>query len=490
MKFRKILAGALAAFMAVGSLSISAFAETDASGDYEYQVLSDGTVSITKYLGKGGDVVIPSTIDGMAVSTVRTQAFRDLNSIINVLIPDSITKIENSAFSRCSSLTAINVSDGNKYYTSVGGVVFNKDMTSIIRYPNGKKEANYTIPNGVTKINDYAFNDCTSLAGVVIPDSVTSIGFGAFQGCSSLAEINLPDSVTEIGDWAFVDCASLTEIVIPNSVTKIGETAFFKCALAEINIPASVTQIGNLAFSRCNSLTAINVSDGNKYYISVDGVLFNKDMTSIIHYPAGKKETGYVIPDGVTEIGTYAFEYCSSLTEIIIPDSVTEIAYGAFSRCFSLTEIVIPDGVTEINGAVFEHCSSLTKIIIPDSITSIPDNAFSSSSNLTIYGYTGSYAENYANEENIAFVALENAPETTTATTATEPAATTAPEITTEAPATSTSAPEVATEAPAATTTAAVTDSAEENNVPTGLVITFIPAIAAAAAIIITKKKM
>ena len=144
---------------------------------------------------------------------------------------------------------------------------------------------------------------------------------------------------------------------------------------AEIdNLP--VTEIMDYAFSECEKLSAINVSSGNNNYISIDGVLFNKDKTELIQYPAGKSETTYTIPDSVTEIESGAFFGCTSLSGIEIPDSVTEIGSSAFFGCTSLSSIEIPDSVTKIGENAFYGCTSLEEITIPDSVIKIGENAF------------------------------------------------------------------------------------------------------------------
>ena len=181
------------------------------------------------------------------------------------------------------------------------------------------------------------------------------------------------------------------DIVIPDivvskkvsyKVTSIGESAFANCkSLTSILIPNSVTSIGDYAFYLCSSLTSIEVNANNQNYASIDGVLYNKGVTTLICCPGGK--TSITIPNSVTSIGSSAFSYCSSLTSITIPDSVTSIEYFAFSDCTSLTSITIPNSVTSIGNYAFWNCSSLTSIIIPNSVTSIGDGAFSNCSSLT-----------------------------------------------------------------------------------------------------------
>ena len=247
------------------------------------------------------------------------------------------------------------------------------------------------IGQGVTSIGDWAFYNCDSLTSVTIPDSVTSIGDWAFSYCTGLTDVTIPDGVTSIGDYAFGSCTSLTSVTIPDSVTSIGERAFSGCSgLTGVTIPDSVTSLGGGAFDSCSQLQAISAAMANPAYRSVDGVLFSKDGKTLAAYPAGKSDSYFAIPDGVTSIGDYAFSYCSSLTSVTIPDGVTSIGDWAFSYCTGLTDVTIPDGVTSIGDSAFGSCTSLTSVTIPDSVTSIGDSAFYYCSSLTSVTIPGS----------------------------------------------------------------------------------------------------
>ena len=163
-----------------------------------------------------------------------------------------------------------------------------------------------------------------------------------FSGNEQIKEFTIPNSITGIGKEAFSYCSNLTSVTIPNSVTSIEEFAFSNCgSLKSMTIPNSVTHIGLNVFFICKSLIAINVETNNPSYSSVEGVLFNKDKTTLIQYPEGKQGT-YIIPDGVKTIGFSSFEWCSGLTSVTIPDSVTYIGWDAFENCKGLKSVTIP----------------------------------------------------------------------------------------------------------------------------------------------------
>ena len=292
------------------------------------------------------------------VTSIGNDAFNSCTSLTAITMPDSVTSIGDSTFFDCKSLTSITIPDS---VTSIGDSVFSdcKNLTSI------------HIPNSVTKIGDYAIQKCTSLTTINIPDNVTSIGIYAFSGCTSLTSITIPDSVNHIGDFAFSGCSGLTSITIPDGAS-IGSGAFSDCtSLTSITIPDSVIIIGNDAF---------------------DGTPWMK---------AKQAENPLVVINGILYDGTA----CEG--DISIPDGVTSIDYEAFYKCTSLTSITIPDSVTNIGSYAFSGCTNLTSITIPDSVTSLGSYAFSGCKKLTILGYPDSYAQSYAEKNNIPFELID-----------------------------------------------------------------------------------
>ncbi len=222
----------------------------------------------------------------------------------------------------------------------------------------------------------------TVVTSLTIPEGVTSIGEAAFQGCVGLIEVAIPESVTSIGAYAFYVCSELKSIQLPANLISIGQAAFVGCArLASVIIPDSVADIGQSAFSECTNLQTIEVGVGNANYASVEGVLFDKQISTLIVCPAGKKGA-YAIPNSVRTIEGAAFNKCTGLTSVAIPHGVTVIGQGAFVGCTGLTHLTVPDSMTSIGAAAFYDSLNLRSLIIGRGVTNIGVWAFSGCTNL------------------------------------------------------------------------------------------------------------
>jgi hypothetical protein len=315
---------------------------------------------------------------------IANSAFRLCLNLTEITIPESVKSIGNNAF-YYTGLRQVTIPNS---VTDIGGGAFSEcyqltDLTMGNRVVNIGKYAfrgcyqltNIAISNSVKKIEKGAFYACSGLTSITIPNSVTDIGSSAFYACTGLTNITIPESVKRIESELFWGCTELKSVSLPESVTSIGSSAFFDCiALTSITIPAGVKNIENSAFPE--RLEKIGVSEQNPNYSSVDGILFNKDKTTLICYPQAKKASSYSIPSQVTNIAQSAFSNCAELTSITIPDNVTSLENEVFYYCTGLTGITIPNNVTSIGKSVFFSCTGLRSITIPNNVATIGDNAF------------------------------------------------------------------------------------------------------------------
>lgn len=360
------------------------------------------------------------------VVTICSGAFKDRRALHVIKLPETLEEIEDEGFRGCSNLEAIEIPINT---ARIGESAFRDCI----------KMKTLTVHNKNIKIGERAFENCATLRKIYLPDGLTEIYGGVFNSCKSLKHIDLPESLTILGESAFSDCVGLESILVPPSVTKIddlvfngcvamdklelneglkkiGKGAFKNCkALTKVTIPASVSHMSEAPFRGCESLKSIKVEPKNKHYKSEpnkrdgeDHVLFNKNKSQLIAYPASSREVQYDIPDSVTSISDWAFCECKKLNRITVPDSVYEIGEGAFCNCMLLDELEIPDSVVKIDDCAFKGCTSLEKVIIPSSVEDIGWGLFDGCEEVvTVYCDEGSAAYKYCIRNNINQARIE-----------------------------------------------------------------------------------
>jgi len=319
-----------------------------AQAQFNYTI-ENNTVTITKYTGDGGAVTIPNVIEGLPVTTIGGSAFFEQDQVTKVTIGNSVTSIQGGAFANCGGLTAISVSRGNPYYSSLDGVLFDRDRITLWRYPAGRS-GGYTIPGTVGSVGPGAFADCTGLTSITIGNAVTGLD-GAFATCSRLTAISVSGGNPYYSslDGVLFDrnrdtllrfpAGKAGSYAIPGTVSSIGSRAFADCTgLTGVAIGNGVASIGEGAFANCSSLTAIDVSGGNPYYAGQEGVLFDRNQTVLIQFPAGRAGS-YRIPGAASSIGPAAFAGASGLASVTVGRDVVSIGNLAFANCPALTGV-------------------------------------------------------------------------------------------------------------------------------------------------------
>mgnify|MGYP002857011569 FL=1 len=326
--------------------------------------------------------------------------------------------------------------------------------------------------SGEGAMQDFAWDDSpfffnTSIESVVITEGVTHIGQFAFLSCYSISSVSLPESLESIAGSAFTQCFAMHEVALPDHLQSLGDGAFATCGLSgSMFIPASVSEIGYGAFLE-TALEAIEVDPDNPNYVSVDGVLFTKDMKTLLQYPERRPGSIYEVPDGTEQFSSISFfsctelesvflpaslreidedqcfQFCDALQEITvdaenlnyasldgvlftkdvkklirypdnreavtyaIPDGVETIGPFAFFHSLHVTKIDIPEGVEGIGWCAFGECQNLHKVVFAASVRTISSVAFSECTDLTIYGRSDSYVQSFALSQNIPFRALD-----------------------------------------------------------------------------------
>lgn len=340
--------------------------DTALSGRITYDVLDDRTAEVTgyTYLDSGeyvlpsetlSDLVIPEEIDGYVVSGIGEGAFRNYRALTHVrtpsslvsigkyafsecdsirefFIPDNITQIDADAFYQCGGLEFFFMTPDHPVYAALDGVLYEKESKRLVCYPAGKADTSFRIPDNILEIGPYAFHGCTALSEITIASTVKKIGSGAFRGCTGL-----------------------TDFTIPNTVEEIDSNPFWECS----------------------ELQRFHISPDHPCFADIDEVLFDKTTKRLISFPGSYWEEEYTIPEGIAEIGSYAFADCYDLQKVAAPSTLVSVADHAFENCAALSPIRFSEGLTSIGNAAFSGCAEFVDFTLPATVSEIGDSVFS-----------------------------------------------------------------------------------------------------------------
>lgn len=398
---------------------VNQISDSNTYENYEYSIDNEN-VTITKYIGNESVVVIPSTIDGQNVTTIGSEAFANCNNITSIELPNKLKKIgENAFYGTQITYIKIPATVTDMSYasplveptSSLNGcrnletIEFENGITTIPAYAVAGVQSlkRVILPSSVTTISKEAFYKDKKLENIEFPKSLKTIGSSAFYGCVSLKNISFNEELISIESYAFSGCSSITSIRLPSKLKTLGITAFEGTQITYVKIPATITDMrypasgaGSVgAFSGCKKLETIEFENG---------------ITTIPSYGvAGISSLKKVIlPSSVINIDSGAFWDDTNLENIEFPESLKKISYKAFYGCSMLSEVILPQNLTTIEEQAFEECRKLKIVQIFKNVTSIAKNSFFDCPVLVIYGYTGSYAETYANNNDIPFVVLDD----------------------------------------------------------------------------------
>lgn len=407
-----------------GATSIPEFA-------WEITGTAPKTARLEKYAGDAAQIAIPQTVeidgDNYTVTSIAQYAFQG-TGITSVSIPATVTDMGERAFGNCQNLTTITVDEGNAYYVSDNGILFNSDTTTLMVYPAGKTDTLFEVPTtvtyfnehafwgnrnlkhivipsgNITSISNYVFKDCYNLRVVDIPEGVNYIGGEAFYNCRSLQSVVIPEGVTYIYWSAFYNCSSLQSVVIPEGVVYIGGSAFYNCNLQSVELPSSLITIDGYAFSNCTNLEEINIPASvenmgwgvfyNCHNATINcevasrpagwNVNWNNNGGTVVWGEVELPEFEYTITDAVNHKAELK-AYNGSSSEVEIPAKVTidgveydvtGIGQSAFINNSIVTTVQLPSSITRIEGNAFSNCYNLSSINLPSGLTHIGWDAF------------------------------------------------------------------------------------------------------------------
>ena len=292
-------------------------------------IIENSEVTVTGVQGKCVELIIPEEIEGLPVTKIAEKAFEFNNYIRSAYVPDSVLSIEDYAFDCCENMQNIRMPERLEDF---GLSVFQgcHSLESIV------------IPERVTEIGALSFLCCEALTDIKFPQSLVSIGGEAFSGCISLESVTFPENLEYVGYGAFQHCYMLRELVLPDKVKTLDNYAFSGCdSVEKIYFGRDFESYGAYSLYGIQMIKEFEVSEENKLYSTVDGVLFDNSQETLMFYPKGRADMVYTVPEGVKTIGTAAFRYSLKLNEIVLPDSIKNIERDAFEECANLTKLLL-----------------------------------------------------------------------------------------------------------------------------------------------------
>jgi hypothetical protein len=471
MDTKKILAAVAAAAMVGSVMPTAAFAETENDSTVELitsdnetkeefhfvAALTDDSsaVEITGYAGSADTAVIPDSVEGLPVTKIGN--LDNNGSITKLVIPASVTSIENGAFSKLTELEEIEVAEDNQYYSSFGGVLYNKDMTTLVYYPSSRQESSFAFPNIVTEISENAISGVSELEYLTLGDGLTTIGAETFSNCPKLKYITVSASIEDI-DIAYVNANSAIEAydvyefnnvyssvdgvlfnkdgsslisypagktdeayTVPDSVTTICDNSFADCeALKKVTVGELFTAFEGNPFSGTTKIESFAVNGDNGSVVAEDGILYSTDRLTLVKYPSGKETGVFTVPDTITGFSTSAFIDCPNISAFAVSDKnenfsvvdgilfskdgTTLVKYPAGSE---LDYYEVADTVTSVADDAFQNVATLSGLCFNGSETEISENAlYGMRSDLVLYGYLDSPVQSYASGK-YEFIALD-----------------------------------------------------------------------------------
>ncbi|MCQ3035709.1 MAG: leucine-rich repeat protein, partial [Bacilli bacterium] len=364
-----------------------------ANFNFKFQVEANDEITITGLLDINTvTVTIPAYIGGRKVTKISNSAFNYRTSLVSVNLPATIKELSGQAFAGAYKVNEVNIDSNNLNFVSINGIVFSKSKDVLVYYPI-RANQNYTVPNTVKKIGDYAFYDHKDmglksinlnegleeigayafarnelLASITFPSTLKKIGKAAFYGPSvasdeddyispqgTIVSYTWNEGLEEIGEMAFANQYIKDTLKLPNTVKTIGEYAFVNCnAITKVIFPRDLESLGDNAFAAATGVLSADIADGNTHFKVRDNVLYTYDMTELVYCPSGRTEE-ITIPEGVTKLRQYAFYMVDELQTYNFPSTLKEIGHDCFAHTYGLRSFTIPNSVTTIGEDLFDR---------------------------------------------------------------------------------------------------------------------------------------